>query len=83
MTSCSVYKLGELAGGGDRRSGAGWAAGSENCIVYPLLCIFFLSVLLLCFFLFLCCSVELSLSQPTSFAFFLLVLLPVPLGREE
>jgi len=46
-----MIQLGELAGEGDRCSGAGWASGGEqNCTVYPSLCIFIVTALLLFFF---------------------------------
>ena len=66
----SVYNWGSWLEEGNHCSGAGWALGSEKialCITHFALFVTIIVVL----FLFLCCSVKLSLSQLRSFAFFL------------
>ena len=79
VMSCSVFKWGCDWRRGFCYSGASWAWGGENTAC----CICFLSVLLIVVFFSLCHSVKLFSSQPTSFAFFLLILLLIPSGREE
>ena len=51
-----------------------------HCVFLPLY-ILFMSIIVVIFFS-LCCSVELSLSQPASFAFFLRFSFPSPWGEE-
>ena len=73
VLSCSVFKWGAGWRRGFCYSGASWASGGENTVC----CLGILSVLLVIVFFSPCHSIKLFSSQPTSFAFFLLILLPI------
>ena len=72
VLSCWVLSGGSWAA--ESQSGLGSAGGAFCC----LLCVFSLSVSLLLPFV--CCSVKLPLSRPTSFCLFLSIVLPTPVG---
>ena len=66
MTSCSVFTWGSWPGQGNLLLGRELNIRQwENCTLY----ILFITIIVVIFFS-LCCSVKLSLTQPTSFAFF-------------
>ena len=77
--SCSVFKWGAGWRRGSCYSGASWALGGENTAC----CTCFLSVLLIVVFFSLCLLLNCSHSNPRVFAFFLLTVLPIPLGRGQ
>jgi len=59
---------------------AGHQAVRDSCSVYSLSFYILISIVVVTVH-FLCCSVKLSLSRPTSFTFFFCVLLPTPAGE--
>jgi len=68
VTSCLVLKWGGWLGQGiaAQEQAGHWAVRRLCCVFLPLCILCIIIVVILLFF---CCSVKLSLSQPTSFAF--------------
>jgi len=87
---CAVM-LGSGGGGGAagthsrlRRAQQWFGPGESGCVLLALFCWFVLCICLICIVVvavpFVCCSVKLPLSQPTSFCLFLSILLRRPAG---
>jgi len=56
------------------------AVRAALCVLLFVLCILLIHIVVVVTALFVCCSVKLPLSQPTSFFLFLSILFPTPAG---